>query len=170
MRCLSLHQPWASLLASGAKCVETRSRPLPHRGPLLIHATKTWGPDLAEIAVGPHFRAALERAGIVFEATEEACMRGWGMPFGAIVGRVDVVECYPTERVKVDAGVLTAYEMPTTPPWLGVGPAEHAFGSYSPRRFAILCRNPVRFANPVPYRGERGLFDVPDELAKGATA
>ena len=42
MRALSVHQPWASLIASGEKRVENRSwkHPTKYRGVLLIHASK----------------------------------------------------------------------------------------------------------------------------------
>jgi hypothetical protein len=41
IRALSLHQPWASLVALGVKSIETRSWSTKYRGPLAIHAAKT---------------------------------------------------------------------------------------------------------------------------------
>jgi hypothetical protein len=38
---LSVRQPWAGLIASGAKTIEVRAWPTTHRGPLAIHAGKT---------------------------------------------------------------------------------------------------------------------------------
>ncbi|WP_439624116.1 ASCH domain-containing protein [Gemmata sp.] len=166
MKCLSLHQPWASLMVSGAKCVETRGWPLRYRGPLLIHAAKKWDGDLAFIAAGQPFRAALERSGIVFEATEAAAKRGWGLPFGAIVGRVDVVNVVHTDDVADELGYHDGPYHLTPDGVLYVTETERAFGNFDPRRWAFLCENPVRFANPIPYRGERGLFEVPDELVR----
>ncbi len=40
MKALSLWEPWASLMAVGAKRIETRSWPTRYRGPLLICAAK----------------------------------------------------------------------------------------------------------------------------------
>lgn len=40
MKALSLHQPWASLVALGVKTIETRSWSTSYRGPLAIHAAK----------------------------------------------------------------------------------------------------------------------------------
>jgi len=40
MRALSVHQPWASLIAEGKKTIETRQRATKIRGPLLIVSTK----------------------------------------------------------------------------------------------------------------------------------
>ena len=40
MKALSLHQPYASLIAQGVKTIETRRWPTKHRGDLLIVSTK----------------------------------------------------------------------------------------------------------------------------------
>lgn len=40
MKALSLTQPWATLVATGAKQIETRSWSTKYRGPLYIHAAK----------------------------------------------------------------------------------------------------------------------------------
>lgn len=40
MKGLTLTQPWASAVAVGIKCVETRSWRTEYRGPVLIHAAK----------------------------------------------------------------------------------------------------------------------------------
>jgi hypothetical protein len=40
MKAISLHQPWASLIAEGRKTIETRRWQTSHRGPLLICSTK----------------------------------------------------------------------------------------------------------------------------------
>lgn len=45
MKALSIKQPWASLIVSGAKVVENRSRKWKHRGPLAIHASKNFDVD-----------------------------------------------------------------------------------------------------------------------------
>lgn len=42
MKALTIREPWASLLAVGAKRVETRGWPTRHRGPLAIHAGRRW--------------------------------------------------------------------------------------------------------------------------------
>lgn len=40
MKALSLTQPWATLVAIGAKKIETRSWSTSYRGPVAIHASK----------------------------------------------------------------------------------------------------------------------------------
>ncbi len=160
MKCLSLYQPWATLLVAGYKRVETRSWPLHHRGPLLIHAAKKWTPELGEACAGFPVRQALEKAGIVFEPSMAACQRGWNLPFGAIVGRVDVTGC---TRVEDCEEVLTAARL-TNSGVVGINSIERMLGDLSDGRYAILCENAVRFGKPIPYRGEPSVFDVPDGI------
>ena len=42
IKALSLWQPWASLVAIGAKSIETRHWSTHYRGPIAIHAAKRW--------------------------------------------------------------------------------------------------------------------------------
>lgn len=72
MRALTVRQPWASLIASGEKRVETRPMRTKHRGPMAIHAGLSWGPAQ---------RALASRLGV-----EVA-------PVGAVVCVVNVVDC-----------------------------------------------------------------------------
>jgi activating signal cointegrator 1 len=41
VKALTLHQPWASLIAVGAKRIETRNWATDYRGPLAIHASRS---------------------------------------------------------------------------------------------------------------------------------
>jgi hypothetical protein len=173
MKCLSLWQPWASLLVAGLKRVETRSWPIRHRGPLLIHAAKKWSRDLMEVAGREPFRRSLLSLGFKWVDDPVAYGRlAFGLPLGHIVGRVDVIECYRTEDVDFDPMGLDV--TPSDPVWqyapvkLRLWPdPERYFGDYSPGRFAFLCSSPVRFEQPIFYRGGRGLFTVPSELLSG---
>lgn len=65
------------------------------------------------------------------------------LTFGAILGSVEVYDCVELRRPMSDD------------PW--------ACGPY-----CLLLRDPESFAVPIPYRGALGLFDVPDEVVRGA--
>lgn len=166
MRCLSLYQPWAHLLAHGLKRVETRGWPVRHRGPLLVHAAKTWNGELATLSRAEPFASALRSLGVMWSDKGRP-----NVPFGAVVGRVDVVTCLRTE----DVGVMDADQ--GEPVWFGrhgaanpnyfplqISRHEKAFGDFSPERFAWLCEKAVAFAEPIPFRGAQGVFEVPDDL------
>lgn len=72
MKALTLTQPWATLVALGIKKVETRSWSTPYRGPLLIHAAKTWNAD------DRAFAADLRAGGVLPDVP---------LPLGAIIAR-----------------------------------------------------------------------------------
>lgn len=65
MRCLSIKQPWASLIASGQKTVELRTRRTLYRGPLIVCA------------------CAKPRKGLVFPVG----------PLGVTICLVELVDC-----------------------------------------------------------------------------
>ncbi len=59
MKALTLTQPWASLVAVGAKRIETRSWETNYRGTIAIHAAKGWKPIDREFAVSARVCEAL---------------------------------------------------------------------------------------------------------------
>lgn len=155
------------LLASGVKRVETRGYPTGFRGSLLVHSGKAWRANVAELAVSDPFRPALESLGIVFAPDERAARAGWGMPFGAIIGRVNLVDVFPAECVDVSAGLATGAGPVRAGglfPGLTIGPREYAFGDYGPGRFGWVCADAFRFPRPIPWPGQLGLFNVPDDV------
>lgn len=64
------------------------------------------------------------------------------LTFGALLGTVEVYDCVQLRRPLADD------------PW-ACGP------------FCLLLRAPLALPKPVPYRGELGLFDVPNEVVAG---
>lgn len=150
MKALSLWQPWATLIAIGAKQYETRSWSTAYRGSLVIHAAKR--PDEAkalEMAIyrlsGHWAQTPLEHYAI------EALYAFHGEPVGAFIPKlplgaalcvVDLVDVVRVERVVC---TLSAQEM--------------AFGNYSAGRFAWKLANVRRFDKPIPLAGRQGLFD-----------
>jgi len=77
LRALSVQQPWVDLILSGQKNIEYRSRRMREMGPLLLHASKTIKPE------------NFERTGLETEIEH--------LPYGALVGIVDVVDVVPVE-------------------------------------------------------------------------
>lgn len=82
MKALTVKQPWASLIASGIKDIENRSWKTNYRGRIYIHASAPkkfnvqMNDDQAKLAI-PVLKTAF----------------GGTMPFGAIIGEVDIVDC-----------------------------------------------------------------------------
>jgi hypothetical protein len=85
MKALSVCQPWAWAIVAGIKKVENRSRPTRHRGPLVIHASRSrryLREDFADLLPG-------------LPPAEE-------LDFGALIGVVEVVDCVPLAGVEGD--------------------------------------------------------------------
>src|SRR5258708_38990702 len=59
---LTLTQPWATLMAVGAKKVETRSWPIRFRGWFAIHAAKGFPADCQQLCFAQPFAGGLEAA------------------------------------------------------------------------------------------------------------
>lgn len=148
MRAISLWQPWASLVACGAKRIETRHWPTSYRGPLAIHAAKRWTRELREQALEHGFREALWPDG-----------NTWPLPLGAIVCVVDLDTC---ALIVHPGGTRPGVLDP-----LALRAQEKDFGNYEAGRYAWGLKNLRRLAEPIPFRGAQGFFDVPDELLNG---
>lgn len=143
MKAISLWQPWASLIASGAKQIETRSWYTGYRGPLAIHASKRRvKSELIELARDTNYIAALGAK------PDEALQKLMDLPLGAIVAVVNMSGCYSVEAVGVPSGLGEEY-------WLG----NYDFG-----RYAWILTDVRPLSEPIPFKGAQGFFDVPDEL------
>ena len=153
MKCISLWQPWATLIAIGAKRFDTRSWETSYRGPLLIHAEKKMNGDLLEMCSDDPFLDALDRAGAY--PTPGAPVERF-LPLGAIIAVANLKAIYRVAERHTNHAVLSnGSEI--------MGP-EYAFGDYAPGRFAWKLENIRRFPEPIPFKGAQGIFSVPPEL------
>lgn len=157
LKALSLWQPWASLIVWDLKRIETRSWWTSHRGPLFIHAANRWEGDAARLCrLSRPFNWAMDRMGY---ARDEHDGRPPEMPFGAILGRVDVLDCIPTSAVEIiPESTELGYRLHDGQ--TVITSAEAAYGDFGPERYAWLLANPVRFDTPIRWSGRQQLFDV----------
>ncbi|KFP92097.1 Activating signal cointegrator 1, partial [Apaloderma vittatum] len=88
--CLSVHQPWASLLVKGIKRVEGRTWYTPHRGRLWIAATAK-RPSPQEISELETTYKMLLQKDVEFPSD---------YPSGCLLGCVDVTDCLSQEQFK----------------------------------------------------------------------
>ena len=111
MKAITLHQPWASLIALGVKTIETRSWATKHRGPIAIHAAKReseswygggWTVFTDRRAVISHaggwnvsIPAGLWAPGDDGADQPPNLMRWHALPLGAVVATANLVDCVP---------------------------------------------------------------------------
>jgi len=148
MKALTLTQPWATLVAIGAKRIETRDWSSRYRGPLAIHAAKGF-PDGARAVVGRiPFLEALNAAGI----------HRWDqMPLGAIVATAvlrDVFRFHYATRDDVIAS-SRAGKFP---------PHESSFGDYAAGRYGFVLESVRKLDMPIACRGALGLWNLPPDV------
>lgn len=144
LKALPLWQPYASLIAYGAKRVETRDYPPRRLGlafgqRIAIHACKT-DRDLWVCGIdGPD--EFVDHLPNNFPCPED-------LPLGALVATAVL------DRARQVTEESAAHLQRTNP-------QEHAFGNYAVGRWAWVLRDVVRLREPVPFRGSQGSFEVP---------
>lgn len=166
MKCISLWQPWASLIVAGSKRIETRHWPTSYRGEILIHAAKKPWKSIERFIAEPWLlRNGL--LGIVNDVTP------WHeqIPYGAIVGKATLVDCRRTELILADleravyrAQVALADHHQKREFYF----TEYCLGDFSDGRYGWFLEDAYMFKDPIPYRGQQGLFDVSPEVIKEA--
>lgn len=160
MKALSLTQPWATLVAEGAKQIETRSWATSYRGPLAIHASKNipgWVADV--VRSEPHFTAML---GALSDPRNKVI---GNLPRGCVIA---IAELVSVKFIPANADG-----------WQWTGPngrhysytitnQERAFGDYTPGRYAWLLAD-IQPLKQVPARGALGLWEwhVQGEYSRG---
>lgn len=148
MKGLTLTQPWATLIALGAKRIETRSWQTSYRGELAIHAGKGLGEFDSEAelwirCLTDPFRAALTAGGYANPGH---------LPRGKIVAVVNLDSIW-----RLMAGGIEGFS-PQPPA------NELAFGNYAPGRFGFLLTDSRPLPEPIPCRGALSLWEVPAEV------
>lgn len=175
MKALTLHQPWASLVAEGVKTIETRSWSTKYRGQLAIHAGKTkanvmeTGPEIWAPFIDP------DRPGRLVHP----------MNFGAVVAVAQLVDVLPivddlhdemagrfvfdTHVVKTGAGnfihldARVLADVTVRNGWFDVRTnrsleLQRPYGDFAPGRFAWILEE-VTAIHPVPAKGRQGLWN-----------
>ena len=171
MKVLTLHQPWASLIALGVKAIETRSWSTKYRGPLAIHAgvkkpRNVWAQEPPDV----YDPIAMDR---YLEISEDVHGTGsflyeWRGPLGAIVATCTLVDVVPilTPADVIERRAMKAVSVLGDSLLLceryGAGPIvdikdQRPYGDFTPGRFAWLLAAVVPVDPPVAFKGGQGL-------------
>lgn len=154
MKAITILQPWASLIACGAKKIETRSWPTNYRGPIAIHAGK--GKKYYGLEHQEPFLTALEDQILISEdiggpvEAEYEDVRS-DLPYSAVIAIAELVDCQEMTMEKIVA-------------WRDIyGKNEVAFGDFEPGRYAWILDN-VRPIRPVSARGQQRIWNWDGDL------
>jgi len=176
MRAISLHQPWATLIAIGVKPYETRGYHPPAAligRRIAIHAAQTrraardlygtWRAD----DVRREILAALAAAGI--SGVDD-------LPFGAVVCTAVLRAAYrcgdPAPAIAPEALLVDRIMGPAPLAPRGNLPAIEGdpFGHYAPGRWAWRLTDVRRLEAPLPLKGRQGWFELPDDMSAALAA
>jgi len=153
IKALSETPPWGSLLAAREKEYETRSWQTRHRGWVAIHASKMF-PDRAKwLCWQEPFLSSLIKAGIATFRDREGVARVYvsRIPTQAILGIGFLADCIPTEEL-MHGNRLTG--------------KERSFGDFSPDRWAWRFERVIALPDPIPCKGDRGLWTPPADVCR----
>ena len=145
MKTLTLTQPWATLVATGAKRIETRSWSTSYRGPLAIHAAKGYPRDARDVATSARVRQVL--AAHFGDSHFAADV----FPVGRVLAVCRLMACVRTEILLLKA----PYSADMTE-------QEQAFGNYDEGRFGWMLADIKPLPATEPAKGALGLWDWDD--------
>jgi hypothetical protein len=138
MKALSISQPWSCVILDGHKLVENRTWRRTITGPVLVHAGKKYDSESEPFIIDVCTTMGFKN----YTANELQ-----STPRGAILGIMHIRDCVaPLEAQAAD-----------------LAQGAWAFGPWCYRLDWVK-----RFERPIPYKGELGFFNVPDEVVREA--
>ena len=168
MRAITIHQPYASLIAVGVKKYETRSWATSHRGPIAIHASKKLLAPSTHMGESKSILGVWKRMADIFGEPEPwrkpplyvnsefiALYRDQ-FPLGAVIATAELVACrqiacYDAHTPSCIVDHWGKLEYPSDD--------ERLFGDWTPGRFAWELVKVQMLPEPIPTRGRQGLWD-----------
>ncbi len=132
---ITLHQPWASLVAKGYKQYETRDWPTNHRGPIAIHAGRK-----------PKGKQELREHDKVLASFKD--LLNEDCPYSSVIAIAELTDvfCMTDEFIKQQSST------------------ELRCGNWAVGRYAFKLEN-VRAIAPIPATGKQGLWKWNQEAA-----
>lgn len=144
MKAITIHQPWATLIAIGEKRFETRGWATSYRGPLAIHAGKKVDRD---ICMQEPFRSVLAEHGYTAD----------NLPTGAVVAVAELSECFKVFRDVLGGVVVLHAERRKI--HFSTLDKEFSFGWFNSGRYAWGLDDVSRLPDPIPAKGQQGLWN-----------
>ncbi|MEK4003035.1 ASCH domain-containing protein [Paenibacillus sp. FSL H3-0333] len=134
MKCLTIRQPWATLIALGEKQIETRTWRTAHRGELAIHAGMQVNKAICRMEP---YQSLLARYGYTAD----------NLPTGKIIAVSRIADCCEVTPELAQQG------------WPGGN--EYVFGNYAEGRYAWMLEEVVPLVHPIPAKGRLGFWEYP---------
>lgn len=158
MRCLTLIQPWAGLVAAGIKGVENRPRHIIRREdfgrPFALHAGRAIAADVYDRI----YRAAPELRSVTTSDPGRSRWYPLSRITSAIIAVATIVDVIEVDGLYEDA-IATALEKH------GVDPDQQLRFTFGP--IVYVLRDVIVLPEPVPHRGLQGFVRLPPRIEGG---
>lgn len=157
MKAITLWEPYATLVAIGAKPDETRSWKTNYRGPIAIHAARK-----------NVFKTIIGLPDDVLKAMYDSLYKGYDIKSGVlrrleaaqghIVATAMLVECWkvvehtPTAIILRQSNGIGEDKIPIDAPYL-------MFGDYRVDRYIWGLADVCKLSEPIPAKGKQGLWN-----------
>lgn len=182
MKALTVQQPWATLLATGRKRIETRSWKTKYRGPIAIHAAARISPVVNREILNQRFMRVHPVDSPIPWALHMAGYSTWGedvrppermrrstdgddksLPLGKILAIAELVDVRPIVACSWNrAGWMleNGWDGNGVNWWDGVSVTEDVpFGDWRPGRYAWLFKQVQELDVPIPAKGALSLWE-----------
>lgn len=144
MKTITVKQPWASLIVEGIKDIENRTWPTKFRGRVLVHAG-------LKIDQSYFTEKIWDIPTDIQQKGKEAILNG--MPTGAIIGSVDIVDCTVNHpSVWAEKGTETINEI------------TYSITVNQKPIYNWVLANPIKFPEPIPAKGKLSFWEYEGEL------
>lgn len=151
MKCLSLMEPFATLVALEEKKIETRSWKTNYRGKLAIHASKNINKASKGSCLKNEFLKVLNDK-YIFKNENNKIQ--YNFNFGNIVAICDLINCLQMKEFYEDYVILEN--------GMKIIGNELIFGDYTPGRYAWILDNIQLLRKPIEVKGHLGLWNYND--------
>ena len=160
MKIITLHQPYASLVAYGLKSYETRSWATKYRGPLAIHAAKRPFVSADGSTIKNHdYYKAWQQALKVAEVMDLPLAHN--LPLGAVVAIANLKSCLVMKpHLSCHPGIAISSQTKL----------ERSLGNWEAGNYAWQLSQVQRLATPVSHTGAQGMRNVAPELSDAIAA
>ena len=162
VKAITLYQPYASLIAVGAKRFETRGCATNYRGPIAIHAGLKEPEHL-------YSRAFIDGVSNAFgwQGTDDMFwLEMRCLPRGAVIATAKIRSCYRIEDRPQWTGpewykvsLSTSTSGFTSEFFMMISEEEYLFGDWRQGRYAWRLDDVQPLPEPVPARGMQGLWN-----------
>lgn len=158
IKAITIWQPWATLIALRLKGFETRGRRTHYRGPIAIHAGMRIDHEACE---QEPIKSVLAANGFTVD----------NLPTGAVIAIAELTECWEVVG-KSHVPVLGTHVLTdsTGSKMFGItqDTNEFHFGDFTPGRFAWEMSNVQQLPQPVPAKGQQGLWNWRESREEGS--